>query len=71
MHLGAMTEVPQLQDDAVPSRPGSTPDLLADVNHPLVQETAARFTDPAAKLERIFGFVRDDILFGPRPKATS
>jgi transglutaminase-like putative cysteine protease len=67
-----MTDVPRLQDDAVPSRPVSTPDRLADVDDPLVQQTAARLTaglsDPADKLERIFGFVRDDILFGFPPE---
>ena len=67
-----MTDVPQLHDDEVPSRPVSTPDRLADVNDPLVQQTAAQLTagltDPADKLDRIFGFVRDDILFGFPPE---
>ena len=67
-----MTDVPQLHDDEVPSRPVSTPDRLADVNDPLVQQTAAQLTagltDPADKLDRIFTFVRDDILFGFPPE---
>jgi len=50
----------------------SAPDRFADVEHPLVQTTASRLTagvaDPVDKLERIFGFVRDDILFGFPPE---
>ena len=45
---------------------------LADVDGPLVQQTASPLTaglnDPADKLERIFGFVRDDVLFGFPPE---
>lgn len=48
------------------------PDRFADVDDPLVQATATRLTagltDPVDKLERIFGFVRDDILFGFPPE---
>ena len=50
----------------------SAPDRFADVDDPLVQQTTAELTDgltdPVLKLERIFGFVRDDILFGFPPE---
>ena len=41
---------------------------LADFDHPIIQELAARLTKseatPRGKLDRIFHYVRDDILFG-------
>ena len=47
-------------------------DKLADFDHPLVQEAAKQLTDGAGllheKLERIFRFVRDNILFGFPPE---
>ncbi len=45
---------------------------LADTDHPLVMETARRLTSgassPREKLDRIFRYVRDDILFGFPPE---
>lgn len=45
---------------------------LADVDHPLVQQTATELTaglsEPRKKLERIFQFVRDQIEFGFPPE---
>ena len=47
-------------------------DKLADSEHPLVQKTAQELTadvfEPRDKLERIFLFVRDKILFGFPPE---
>lgn len=63
---------PQEAASKTPAQSVSVPDRLADVDDPLVQQTAARLTagltEPADKLERIFGFVRDDILFGFPPE---
>ena len=47
-------------------------ETLADINHPLVQKVAKELTSAentrVGKLERIFQFVRDDILFGFPPE---
>jgi Transglutaminase-like superfamily len=47
------------------------PDRLADAEHPLVRETAARLGEgcatPREKVERFVLFVRDEILFGFPP----
>lgn len=66
-----MNASPELGSKA-PERAASTPDRLADVDDPLVQRTASRLTahlsDPMDKLEAIFGFVRDDVVFGFPPE---
>ena len=67
-----MADASQRPNSAVSSRPDPIPDRFADSDDPLVQQTVARLTagltNPADKLERIFGFVRDDVLFGFPPE---
>lgn len=66
-----MTTFRELASGAL-ARSVPVPDRFADVDDPLVRRTAAELTagltDPVQKLEGIFGFVRDDILFGFPPE---